>query len=160
MSRGITLYLLIGLLALTVAPASPGAARDGAAPLLVLVAASFPSNDVPFDALREAFKGRPSLVQGRRLVPLNQPLHSPLRVGFDRAVLGLEPSAVSAFWIDARVRDEGKPPLEVPTPELTVRVLAALANSIAYGTPSMLNPKIKALTVDGKSAMQPGYPVQ
>ena len=38
-----------------------------------------------------------------------------------------------------------------------MRIVASLANSISYATRSMLSPKVKVLTVDGKSANDAGY---
>ena len=46
-----------------------------------------------------------------------------------------------------RIRDEG----------LAVRVVAAVPAAITYARRSLLNHKVKALSIDGKSAGNPGY---
>lgn len=80
-----------------------------------------------------------------------------MRIEFDRAVLGLEPSAVGRYWVDRRIRDEGVPPKSIPTDELAVRVVAAVPAALTYARKSLLNPKVKVLTIDGKAAGEAGY---
>jgi hypothetical protein len=126
-------------------------------PLLAIVGLSFPTQDVSMATLKDAFGGQTTLVGGKRLIAVNHPLESKLRVAFDRAVLRLEPAAVGRFWVDRRIRAEGMPPTTATTPELAVRIVASLPNSITYATKSMLNPKVRALTVDGKAAGGAGY---
>lgn len=132
------------------------------AALLIVTGMAFPANDISFSALKSSFRGQRVEVAGKALVPVNHPLESPLRVAFDRAVLGLEPAAVGPFWVDMRIRDQGRPPTTASTPELAVRIAAALAGAITYTTPSAIPGKlpVKVLTIDGKSAGQPGYPLK
>jgi hypothetical protein len=132
-------------------------ARAAQPALLVIAGLSFPGTDIKLSDLKSAFRGQRIMLGSKPLIPINHPLESPVRVRFDRKVLGLEPSAVGRFWVDQRIRDEGKPPTTAGTPELAVRVVAALFGTVSYATQDMLNPKIKVLTVDGKSAAQPGY---
>ena len=51
-------------------------------------------------------------------------------------------------------------PTTASTPELAVRIVASLANSITYANKALLNPKVKVVTVDGKAATDPKYPVK
>jgi hypothetical protein len=149
--------LSILLLAVALVRFEPERAQAADEPLLVIVGTSMAASDIAFPMLKDVFRGRSVNLAGKKLIPINHPLGAALRVSFDRAVLGLEPAAVGRFWVDARIRDEGKPPTTASTPDLAIRIAASLANAISYGTPAMLNPKVKALTVDGKSATQPGY---
>ncbi|HKU42513.1 MAG TPA: hypothetical protein VJR89_30355 [Polyangiales bacterium] len=126
-------------------------------PLLIIVGLQFPSDDVRFSDVKAAFRGQPTKIAGKRVVPINHPIGSPLRAAFDRAILGLEPSAVGRYWVDRRIRDEGTPPTNAPTPELAVRVVATLNGAITYGSAAMLTPKVRALKIDGKAAGQHGY---
>jgi hypothetical protein len=129
-------------------------------PLYVVAGLSFPGTDLSFTSLKSSFRGEGVDVQGKHVIPVNHALGSPLRVQFDRSVLGLEPSAVGRFWVDQRIRDEGKPPTTASSPDLAIRIAAALAGAITYVPKDMLNPKLKVLTIDGKSPGQGGYALQ
>jgi hypothetical protein len=140
-------------------PKSPSPARAATEPLLVVAGLTFPAQDVRLADLKSAFRGTATLVAGKRLIPVNHTLETPLRIEFDRVVLGLEPAAVGRFWVDRRIRDEGSPPTTV-APEMAVRVAASLPGAVTYATKAMLNPKLKVLSVEGKHASQPGYPLR
>jgi len=126
-------------------------------PLVIVAGRAFPGTDISFVDLKSAFGGQPIKVGGTALIPINQPLGAPARVVFDRATLGLEPDAVGRFWVDMRIRDQGKPPVTATTTDLAVRVVAALPGAISYATSSSVLPTVKVLTVDGKSVGQHGY---
>ena len=129
-------------------------------PLLVIVAAT-PTGltDISTAMLRRAFQNYPTEYQpGKRLVPLNQPAGTELRTLFDRHVLGLEPPAVGAFWVDQRVRGESEPPRTVPSVSLATRVVAALPGAITYiWSDGVIDSHVRALTIDGKSPEDEGY---
>lgn len=135
----------------------PSTARGAGEPLLVVVGTSFPADDIKLADLKTAFRGQATTVAGKRIIPVNHPIGSPLRVSMDKTLLGLEPSAVARFWVDRRIRDEGNPPTTASTPELALRIAASLANSITYSSKALLNPKVKVLTIDGKAAGAAGY---
>jgi hypothetical protein len=136
---------------------SPVAFAAETQPLLVVVGLGFPAKDISLAALKTAFRGQVTHVAGKPIVPINHPVGTPMRMDFDRLVLGLEPSAVGPYWVDRRIRDEGSPPKSVPTPEVAVKVVAALPTAITYTRASLLTPMVKVLTIDGKSARDAGY---
>ena len=135
----------------------PPRALAEAEPLVVVVAVAFADKDISLAKLKTAFRGQIAHVAGKPLVPINHSTGSPLRVEFDQLVLGLDPAAVGRFWVDQRIRDEAKPPKTVPTPEVAVRVVAAIPTAVTYARQSLLNPKVKTLTIDGKAAGESGY---
>lgn len=153
----ITMAVIVTLLAML--PLSKRVSAAGE-PLLVIAATNFPASDISLATLKDAFGGRSATVSGKRIIPINHPLDSPARVGFDRVILGLDPKAVGRFWVDKRIRAEGTPPTMASTAELAVRIVASLANSVSYAPKAMLNSKVKALTVGGKSASDPDYPIK
>jgi hypothetical protein len=126
-------------------------------PLLLVAGNAFPADDISLSTLKLAFRGQIAQVAGKRVIPINHAVGTELRMEFDRIVLGLEPSAVGRYWVDRRIRDEGMPPKSIPTAELAVRVVAAVPSAITYARRAMLNPKVKALSIDGKAAGEPGY---
>jgi ABC-type phosphate transport system substrate-binding protein len=62
----------------------------------------------------------------------NAPSGSPLRTEFDGVVLNMTPEQVSRFWIDKRIRGEGTPPRQVPSPDLVYRLVTNFPGSIGY----------------------------
>ena len=152
-------FFAVAVLLLATVRLEPGVASAAGQPMLVVVAASFPVTNITLADLRRAFQGQAAEAAGKRLIPINHPTGSPLRASFDRAVLGLEPAEVGRFWVDKRIRDEGAPPKTAPSAELALRIVASLPGAITYVGQEGLNPTVKALTVDGKSGGQAGYPL-
>ena len=142
------------LLVLVLTPPSaltPGIRARGT-PLVMVVAANVPMQDIHLGTLRRAFHGEGAeYASGKRLIPINHPPGTATRVQFDLMALGLTPQEAGRFWIDRRIRDQPGPPRTVPTPELALRVVMSLPGAITYVPPEMVNPKVRALTIDGKS---------
>lgn len=137
---------------------TPGA-RAAGKPMVIVVGASSTAKDVDLGLLRRAFSGQPADLGGKRLIPINHPNATPLRVAFDKQILGLSAADVGKFWIDKRIRDEGAPPKTVPTADLAVRIAASLPGAITYALQEQVNASVKVLTVDGKLPTQAGYPL-
>jgi hypothetical protein len=114
--------------------------------------------DISTGLLRRAFLGETAEYDsGKRLIPINLPVSTPIRSQFDRAILGLDPTEVGRFCVGRRIRDQPSQPKSVPSPEAALRVVMSLPGAISYVTPDMLNEKVRALTIDGKSHDQAGY---
>lgn len=150
--------MLSALLLLLLLTFATGSGKSADQPLIVIVAATVPMKDISSGLLRRAFLGEAAEYDsGKRLIPLNQPSATPLRSQFDKAILGLSPAEVGRFWVDRRIRDQPSQPKSVPSPEAALRVVMSLPGAISYVTPDMLNEKVRALTIDGKSHDQAGY---
>ena len=148
-----TIATVVGMvLLLGAAPAL----RAADPPLVVVVAATNPMQDISRSNLRRAFLGEPTSGPAGKLIPLNQAPGTPARTQFDQIVLGLEPEAVARFWIDQRIRGQGGAPRAVPT-SMLVRVVPQLAGTISYVRASEVGPGMKAVTIDGKKPGDPGY---
>jgi hypothetical protein len=151
----------LALLAASALPVRAPPVRAAEKPLLVVMAATVGVTNISTSTLRRVFQGLPTdYAAGKRFIPVNHPINTSGRVHFDRAVLGLEPEQVGAFWIDRRIRDESLPPRTVPSADLALRVAASLPGAITYIEQEMLVAKVRALTIDGIAANQPGYPLK
>ena len=128
-------------------------------PLVVVAATSSPFQDISVGELRRAFMGEAVTLEGKRLIPINHPLATPLRDRFDLLVLGLKPDEVGRFWVDRSIRAQSPPPKTVQSSELAVRIAMSLPGAITYAAPESLNDKLRALKIDGKALGQPGYPL-
>jgi hypothetical protein len=161
--RFIKLHVLVSVLVFLTSMSIVSAPVRGAEEALIIVAGpAFPATDVSYASLKSAFRGQRISIGGKVIIPINHPLETPLRVRFDRIALGLEPQAVGGFWIDQRIRDQGRPPTTASTPELALKIVAVLAGAVTYTTKSALTGRspVKVLTIDGASAGQLGYPLQ
>ena len=69
---------------------------------------------------------------GKRIIPFNFPAKHPIRVAFDRRVLGMEPDDVARYWIDRRIRGGNAPPKQVSNGRLIARLVEILEGAIAY----------------------------
>ncbi len=128
-------------------------------PLVVVAAVSSPFQDISVGELRRAFLGEAVTLGGKRVIPINHPLATPLRDRFDQLVLGLKPDEVGRFWVDRSIRAQSPPPKTVQSPELAVRIAMSLPGAITYAAPESVNDKLRALKIDGKAPGQPGYPL-
>lgn len=84
---------------------------------------------------------------GKPIVAFNLVPGSPERVAFDRAVLRLEPEAVSRYWIDRKIRGGEPAPRAVPNAALVPRLVTQLANGIGYVPASLV---VSGLRVVGR----------
>ena len=148
--------LALALLFVVALPLAVSRAADP--PLVVIVAATSPLQDISRGALRRAFLGEPTGGPGGRLIPLNQPPATPARTAFDKAVLGLEGDAVAQFWIDQRIRGQAGAPRAIPT-ALLPRVVSQLAGAIGYVRLNEVAAGVKVVTIDGKKPGDRGYPL-
>lgn len=136
----------------------PGALRaNGHDTLVVIVGRSLSANDITVSLLRQTFRGERVQLAGKHLIPFNHRLDSHERVLFDRTVLSLEPGDVGPFWIRSKIRDEGSPPRQLPSPAVGPRVVASFLGAITYMRSSAVDSSVKVLTIDGKAPGTQGY---
>lgn len=160
--RTIKLHVLASALVFLTSMSIVSAPVRGAEEALIIVAGpTFPANDISFASLKSAFRGQRISIGGKVVIPINHPLETPQRVRFDRVALGLEPQAVGGFWIDQRIRDQGRPPTTASTPELALKIVGVLAGAITYATRAQLGTRaLKVLTIDAVPAGQRGYALE
>jgi hypothetical protein len=127
--------------------------------LCVVVGAQSPLENMSLGQLEQLFKNRAGDVRGRALIPLNHPALTTYRVGFDRAVLGMEPAEVADYWIDRKKKREAGPPRSVPSISTLRRVLARLPEAVGYLPRRQLTNQVRVLRIDGKYPEAAGYPI-
>jgi hypothetical protein len=133
-------------------------AAGGAVPLAVIVSARSGVMEMSGVVLRSIFLG--DAVRGPgdvRYVAFNQPPQSTDRTAFDRLALGLSPGDVGKYWLDRRIRGEGRPPKMVESLPLLQKLVAVFPGAISYVRADQLVPTLRALRIDGKLPTDPGY---
>jgi len=148
--------LLVAVVVTFLIPASGPSSHAADPPLVMVVAATSPMQDISRSNLRRAFLSEPTGGPGGKIIPLNQPPGTPARQEFDKVVLGLETEAVARFWIDQRIRGLGGAPRAFPS-ALIARVVPQLPGTIGYLRANEVGPGIKVITIDGKKPGEAGY---
>ena len=96
---------------------------------------------------------------GTRLIPLNHPVNTPVRVGFDKLVLKMDPDYVGRFWIDRKIRGQTGAPKAIPSIDVLRRAVAALAGAVTYLAAGDVTADLKVVTIDGKRPTDADYPL-
>lgn len=134
-------------------------AREGAR-LAVVVAKGSSVSELSMHDLRRLYTGEPGTTpDGKPQIPIALAAGSPDRVGFDQVVTGMPPDILARFWIDRRIRGESGSPKAVSSPELMLRLVAALAGSIGYVRATDVRGDVKLVRIDGKLPTDDGYPI-
>jgi len=130
------------------------------AALVVIVARDSPLRGLALQTLRSLFLGDSvNDPAGTKLVPLNLPAGSPPRVAFDRQVLRMSPEEVGRYWVDRRIRGEGRPPRVFDSAQLLLRLVAKFPGAIAYVRADQLDASVRTVVIDGRLPGQAGYPL-
>jgi len=115
------------------ATAAPGRAWAEAPEIAVIINPARSEERIGADTLEAIFRtDMKTWPSGGKIVPFNFAPKHPLRVAFDRAVLHMSPDEVARFWIDRRVRGGERPPRQVESAELMLKVIGKLEGGIGY----------------------------
>jgi hypothetical protein len=133
--------------ALLLALPIPGWAGDGPDAILVIANKGVAATSITSDQLRPVFQTKKdTFPDGTAAKPFNLPDTDPSRRGFDAAVLGLDPDRVARYWIDRKIRGGERPPQNVPSGSLMVKVVGKTAGGIGYvDAKSALDANVKVL---------------
>ena len=160
---------LVGLLLGAVVPLAPGsvvggpiaAAQDIGARIVVIVGGKTQASEFSLDVLRRIFLGNlTTMPNGKPFIPLNHSARTPVRVAFDKQVLGMGPDQVGRYWVDQRIRGRGTAPRDIPSMEMLRRVVAVLPGSVAYIPARELRPGVRPLKLDGVDFREGSYKLQ
>ncbi|MCC6752246.1 MAG: hypothetical protein IT371_31650 [Deltaproteobacteria bacterium] len=158
-SRGRWLLSAVLVVAALAGPARTGGApKPGGAHLAVVVHPVNPLKELSLAQLKDIFlKTRTQWGLDRAIVVFNAEPLSPLRLSFDKQVLGLSGQAAASYWIDRRIRGLGMPPKSVGAPSLLVRIVARQRDAIGYVPLDKVAAGVKVLRIEGKAPGEPGY---
>jgi ABC-type phosphate transport system substrate-binding protein len=124
----------------------PSAVSQPPLKLVVITHSALAERQLDIDDLRAIFlRKRLMWSGGQHIVPVNQPSGSPVRVAFDRAVLGFSAEQVARFWIDARIRSGIQAPRTVPSDGMTVNVVKLLPGCIGYVPAELANAGVRVV---------------
>ncbi len=148
---------IIAASAATTSTASVDAAER--ASLAVIVAKSFPIDNLSFGDLKRLYAGTPVVAAGKSLIPITYPKHAVERVGFDQSVLGMSADEAGRYWVDRKIRGQSGPPKAVDSPEVVIKVVTKVEGAVGYVRPNVAGQAVKVLRIDGRLPTDPGYRV-
>jgi hypothetical protein len=129
--------------------------------LVVVVQKSSPLSELSMRDLKRLYTGEHITdAEGRKLLPLNHPPGSPDRIGFDQAVLKMEPEQIGRFWVDRKIRGQPSAPRSVAPRELLRKAVAALPGAVGYLRDGEVDAQLKVVAIDGKRPDAADYPLE
>ena len=139
--------LVLSLVAASVA--APIALADGEPAVVDLAVIVNPQNRtlrLDGSELTEIFTAsRRTWPDGQAITAFNLPANDPLRVAFDRAVVGMGPDEVGRFWVDQRIRGGAKPPRQIDDPKLMLRIVAHMPGAIGYVPSDLVDGSVRVV---------------
>lgn len=97
---------------------------------------------------RQLFMGKNrTLPNGQTAVPIMHKEQSPLRVGFDRSVLGRDPKQSRAYWAQMIFTGRGTPPRQLESDTQIKEEVAANPQAVGYIDGKSLDPSVKAVLI-------------
>jgi len=82
---------------------------------------------------------------GTAATPLNLPEDNAMRMGFDAAVLGLDPDRVARYWTDRKIRGGERPPRKVSSASGVLRAVAEDPGAVGYVSAGDVNGSVKII---------------
>ena len=156
-AASIVLFAALGLVRVA---GPPQAFAESAAQrkLAIVVARGLGVSNIDSGTLRRAFRGETTELGSTRLVPFNFAAGDPVRTAFDQQLLSWSPDETARYWIDRRIRGQGRPPHVVPSAPVLLAVIEKLAGAIGYLPAALVNDRVQVLHVDGLGPGDPSYP--
>ncbi|HKP57863.1 MAG TPA: hypothetical protein VJV78_14120 [Polyangiales bacterium] len=135
----------------------PSAQSQPPLKLAVVMNSAVGETQLGIDDLRAIFL-RKRLVWsgGQHIVPINQPNGSPVRVAFDKTVLGFTPDQMARFWIDTRIRSGMQAPRTVAGDALIANVVKILPGCISYVAADQVSSAVRVVArIDAGRVLPP-----
>jgi hypothetical protein len=141
------------------APAS-ASTQAPAGPIAVIAHPSCPVDSLSLAELRWLFlKVRTRWTSSKDVLVINWKAGHPIRVAFDRKVLGMSPHQVAEYWIDRRIRGLGRPPISIKSRRHIVKIIARFGGAIGYVPLKAVTGAVKVLKINGRLPSDKGYPL-
>ncbi|RMG58336.1 MAG: hypothetical protein D6713_07975 [Deltaproteobacteria bacterium] len=144
MRRRVKGILLVALAAMTFSLFPGKVLPAGKSPIAVIVSSR---SDLPevmdLTDLKLLFLGKKSEVRGVILEPVNRRMGTPVRVGFDRSLLGMDRHEVKRYWLMEQLKGGPRPFREFGLAASLVSYLSARKRAISYAGLEELTPELK-----------------
>lgn len=132
-------------------------ASAGADEIVVFVHKDNPASVLEHSDLRPIFQTtKTEWPNGSKIMPLNLPDEDPSRLGFDAAVLGLDPDRVAKYWVDRKIRGGNPPPKKIPNAAMVVKVVASKTEAVGYAASTDVDKSVKVVArIRGGQVVKP-----
>jgi ABC-type phosphate transport system substrate-binding protein len=126
--------------------ALPGWAGNASETIVVITGKTAKFDAVSRDDLRPIFQTKKDTwPDGSPVKPFNLAESSPLRHGFDAAVLGLDPERVARYWIDRKIRGGERPPQTAPSSAIMVKIVSKTPGAVGYVEANAADSSVKVV---------------
>lgn len=132
-------------------------ASAGPDEIVVIVNKDNPATALGQSDLRPIFQTtKTEWPDGSKILPLNLPEADPMRLGFDAAVLGLDPDRVARYWVDRKIRGGNPPPKKIPSGALVVKLVSAKVEAVGYANVGDVDKSVKIVArIRGGQVVKP-----
>jgi ABC-type phosphate transport system substrate-binding protein len=139
------MLLRLAAILILLAAALPSGGDDGPHQIAVITAADHPQSQLPLAAIKLIFKRKVEIdPAGNRWIPLNLPVHDPIRRAFSLALFDQFPEDMEAYWNEQYF--QGIPPPQVlGSEEAVIRFVATTPGAIGYIDRHSVDPRVKVL---------------
>lgn len=132
-------------------------ASAGGDEIVVIVHKDNPVSVLEHSDLRPIFQTtKTEWPNGSKIMALNLPDEDGSRLGFDAAVLGLDPDRVARYWVDRKIRGGNPPPKKVPSAAMVVKVVGSKIEAVGYAATSDIDKSVKVVArIRGGQVVKP-----
>jgi ABC-type phosphate transport system substrate-binding protein len=137
-----------------VAWAPPAPAQDSFLVVIVVGVAS-PVKEVSAADLKAIYLGeKKHWPDGTPIVPIDQAESDPIRELFSTRIMGKSVAALRSYWVQQIFAGKGTPPKALGSDRNVKEYLALHKGAIGYIRSEALDPSVRIIPVDGKSAVR------
>ncbi len=126
--------------------------------LVVVVAKGSPVTNISKSDLKHCFLGEPVSIGDAKLSPFNAEPRTPMRAGFDRAVLSMSPDDAGRYWIERKIRGQSAAPRSLPSSAIR-KVVARFPHAISYVSVDRLTADLQPVKIDGTAYSDASYSI-
>jgi hypothetical protein len=98
--------------------------------------------------LRRYYTGRASDIDGKRAVPINYKLDSPISQSFMEDIMRQSPGEYQQDWVDRQIRGEGTAPMVQNSVDAVMGMVNTVPGAIGYIPTDQADDRVKIIEVE------------
>lgn len=102
---------------------------------------------IPKAMLKRYYTGRASEIDGKKVVPINQTLDSPIGTAFLDKIVGKSPSEYKEYWVAQQIKGAGSAPMVQSAVPAIIGMVSNIPGAIAYIPAGQATDAVKVITV-------------
>lgn len=102
---------------------------------------------VPKAMLKRYYIGRATEIDGKKVVPINFTLDSPVGTAFLDAIVGKSPAEYKEYWVAQQIKGAGSAPMVQSAVPAIIGMVTNIPGAIAYVPAGQATDAVKVITV-------------